>query len=195
MVNTTESAIDRSAKAALLERRRYPRYECTADVEILDHESGIVTPLGRTADLSSGGCYVDTVNPLAPETVVKLRLTKWHQSFEAQAKTVYSRIGMGMGLMFVAVDSTEQATLESWIDELGHPQPGEWDLPVPAVHSAAHTSPFDNEVIESSSTLVKEVTTSGDDDSGNGLLIQTGSEFYRTDFSGQIRNVLEAIRR
>jgi PilZ domain len=172
MVNTTESAIDRSAKAALLERRRYPRYECTADVEILDHESGIVTPLGRTADLSSGGCYVDTVNPLAPETVVKLRLTKWHQSFEAQAKTVYSRVGMGMGLMFVAVDSTEQATLESWIDELGHPQPGECDLPEPAEQSPRHTTTlFHNEVIEHSSTLVKEVTTSGDKESEKELLI------------------------
>jgi hypothetical protein len=171
MVNTSKSAIDSSAKAAVVERRRYPRYECTADVEILDHESGIVTVLGRTADLSGGGCYVDTVNPLAPETVVKLRLTKWHQSFEAQAKTVYSRVGMGMGLMFVAVDSTEQATLESWIDELGRTQPGECDLPELAEQSPQYTTLFDSELIEHSSTLVKRATTHGDDDSGNEVLI------------------------
>jgi PilZ domain len=118
MINTAESAIGSSVEARPLERRRNTRYAFIADVEVLEPNSGIAIP-GRTADLSRGGCYVDTVNPFPADTVVKLRLTKWDRSFEAQAKVVYSVVGMGMGLMFVAVDREQRWTMEIWMAELG----------------------------------------------------------------------------
>jgi len=123
MINIAESAAGSSAEARPHERRRSPRYAFIADVEVLEPNSGIAI-LGRTADLSRGGCYVDTINPFPADTVVKLRLTKWHRSLEAQAKVVYSAVGMGMGLMFVAADPEQRWTMESWMNELGR-QPRE----------------------------------------------------------------------
>lgn len=133
MINTTQSGIASSTEAKPLERRRNTRYAFTADVELLEPNSGIAIP-GRTADLSRGGCYVDTINPFPADTVVKLRLTKWDRSFEAQAKVVYSAAGMGMGLMFVTVDREQRLTMECWIAELGRRQPCEVGLPTPDVH-------------------------------------------------------------
>lgn len=120
MISTTER-IKTSNLAKPLDRRRNPRYTFTAEVEVSDPTSGI-SVRARTADLSWGGCYIDTLSPLAPETVVKVRLTKWERSLEAQAKVVYSATGMGMGLMFVSIDPTQRWTMESWITELGREQ-------------------------------------------------------------------------
>jgi hypothetical protein len=121
MINTLESAIANSVEARPLERRRNPRYAFIADVQILELNSGMALK-ARTADLSGGGCYVDTINPFPTATLVTLRLTKSDQSFEAQAKVVYSAVGMGMGLMFVAVDREQQQTLKGWLDVLGRQQ-------------------------------------------------------------------------
>jgi len=118
MISIAESAISCSTEAIPVERRRNPRFAFTAEVEVLESNSGIVIP-GRTADLSRGGCYVDTFNPFPAETVVKLRLTKWDQSFEAQAKVIYSTVGQGMGLMFVSVGREQLSIMESWMNELG----------------------------------------------------------------------------
>lgn len=72
----------------------------------------------HTSDFSRGGCYVDMFSPLPEDTVVKLRLTKWQQTLETQAKVVYSSVGMGMGLMFGAFDAAQRAVVESWITQL-----------------------------------------------------------------------------
>jgi hypothetical protein len=118
MINTAEGAISDSAEAGPVERRRNTRYAFIAEVELLEPNSGMAIK-GRTADLSYGGCYVDTINPFPPDTTVKLRLRKSDRSFEAQAKVVYSTVGMGMGLMFAAVDREQRQTMECWINELG----------------------------------------------------------------------------
>lgn len=99
------------------ERRRDLRYPFMADVEIVDVESGIKLN-ARTSDFSRGGCYVDMFNPLPQDTVVKVRLMKWQQTLETQAKVVYSLAGMGMGLMFGALDATQRATVETWLTQV-----------------------------------------------------------------------------
>jgi hypothetical protein len=124
MYNTIDSPIAGTAEAKPLERRRNPRFAFIADLQVFEPNSGIAIQ-GRTSDLSCGGCYVDTINPLPPTTSVKLRLTKWDRSFEAHALVVYSAVGMGMGLAFVAVDQEQRRTLESWMDELRRQQFGE----------------------------------------------------------------------
>jgi len=126
MINTAEIAIASSTQAEPTERRRSPRFAFFADVEVLEPNSGIAIA-SRTADLSSGGCYVDTINPLPPATWVTLKITKWDRSFEAEAMVAYSAVGMGMGLMFVAVDRDQRCTLESWLDEIVRQQAHEAD--------------------------------------------------------------------
>ena len=57
---------------------------------------------GRTSDISLGGCYVDTINPFPAETIIKIRLTNERETFEADAKVVLSKVGMGMGVAFIS---------------------------------------------------------------------------------------------
>jgi hypothetical protein len=108
---------DTAAEPGRNERRRTPRYLFTAEVEIVDLESETKMN-ARTSDFSRGGCYVDMFNPLPENTVVKVRLMKWQQTLEAQAKVVYSLAGMGMGLMFGVLDATQQAVVESWLTQV-----------------------------------------------------------------------------
>lgn len=104
------------------ERRRNPRYAFMADIEIVDPESG-VKMTAHTSDFSRGGCYVDMLSPLPEDTVVKLRLTKWQQTLETQARVVYSSVGMGMGLMFGVLDAAQGTIVETWLRQLREVQP------------------------------------------------------------------------
>lgn len=117
MMSTVEIAMGTSAGSRAIERRRHIRYPLMVDVEITDLASGM-TMTAHTSDFSRGGCYVDMLNPLPEDRVVKLRLTKWQQTLETEAKIVYSSVGMGMGLMFGVLDLPQRAVVESWLTQL-----------------------------------------------------------------------------
>ncbi len=102
-----------SNNGALSERRRSPRYAFTAAAEAIERRSG-TRGSGRCADLSLGGCYVDTISPFAVDTDVILRLKRGELSFESPARVVYSKVGMGMGLAFYDTTLQERTTLEQW---------------------------------------------------------------------------------
>ena len=99
------------------ERRQYARYPFTGTVEAFEPESQTRIQ-GRAADLSEGGCYVDTMSPFPAQTRVKVRITREKRSFESQATVAYSVAGMGMGLHFEAPDAQQLVTLKNWLDEL-----------------------------------------------------------------------------
>jgi hypothetical protein len=122
MMSTAEIAMGPAARPRRIERRRSPSYPFMAEAEIVDVRSGMQLA-AHTSDFSLGGCYVDMFNPLPEGTVVKLRLTKWQQTLETQAKVVYSSVGMGMGLMFGALDAAQRAIVESWIGQLSGARP------------------------------------------------------------------------
>jgi hypothetical protein len=117
MMSAAEIGIEVSIAPKAIERRRNPRYAFLADVEIIDVQSGI-TIAAHTSDFSRGGCYVDTFNPLPKDTVVTLRVAKWRQTLETQAKVVYSSEGLGMGLMFSVLDTAARAIVEKWLTQL-----------------------------------------------------------------------------
>jgi hypothetical protein len=73
---------------------------------------------GRTADLSEGGCYVDTMSPFPAQTRVRVRITRAQRSFESLATVVYSVAGMGMGLRFEAPEAEQLVSLRKWVSEL-----------------------------------------------------------------------------
>jgi hypothetical protein len=110
------------------DRRTHPRYHFTAAAEALDalHRTRMSA---RTSDIGKGGCYVDTYCPFPLKTPVKLRLTNEKASFVAEAKVVYSKIGMGMGLQFTSIDPQEIAVLDKWIGELSGTAPLEFASP------------------------------------------------------------------
>ena len=100
-----------------VEKRSCPRYPFSSAVEALDVQADIRIK-GRLADISRNGCYVDTINPFAKGASVTLTISRDKQSFKTQAKVVYSKLGMGMGLLFTTAEPDQLRVLGSWLNEL-----------------------------------------------------------------------------
>jgi hypothetical protein len=104
-------------EAASLEHRRHARFPLTALVEALEPKSNTQIS-GRSSDVSLSGCYVDTLSPFPEGTLIRIRLTRENISFEANAKVVFSQIGMGMGVAFTSAEKDQFRVYQKWIDEL-----------------------------------------------------------------------------
>jgi hypothetical protein len=99
------------------ERRGNLRFPFTASVEAIEPKSGTRIQ-GRSTDLGLGGCYVDSLNPYAVGTVVKIRITKDRESFETKAMVTFSQVGMGMGLSFIAAEPQQSQIFQRWVTQL-----------------------------------------------------------------------------
>jgi hypothetical protein len=112
----TENVAGGAAVTVATEHRRHTRFALTAFVEALDPKSNTQIS-GRSSDVSLGGCYVDTLNPFHEGTVIRIRLTKENISFEANAKVVFSQIGMGMGVAFLSAEKDQFQIYQKWINQ------------------------------------------------------------------------------
>lgn len=99
--------------------RREPRYPFIASAELLEANSGSRMST-RISDLSFGGCYVDTINPLPDGTVVQLKIFTETHLFEAPATVVYSHTHLGMGMQFREVQPKFEEVLRLWLPEETH---------------------------------------------------------------------------
>lgn len=104
------------------DRRVLPRYAFTAAAEALDPQSRS-RMTARTSDISRGGCYVDTFSPFPRNANVKIRIARNRENVVADAKVVYSQVGMGMGLCFTALQEEHQRVLDKWLGELSGETP------------------------------------------------------------------------
>jgi len=100
-----------------VERRRSPRFHFSATVEVVEIKSGTQIN-ARINEIGLGGCYADTLNPFPNGTDVKLRIRRENESFEANARVVYSTIGMGMGLAFTAAQPKQVQIFQRWLQEM-----------------------------------------------------------------------------
>jgi hypothetical protein len=114
-------------EAASAEHRRHARFPLTALVEALEPKSNTQIT-GRSSDVSLGGCYVDTLNPFSEGTLIRVRLTRENISFEANAKVMYSQIGMGMGIAFTSAEKDQFRVFQKWIAELTGPSTTELNV-------------------------------------------------------------------
>ncbi len=103
------------------ENRTQDRFPFTAAAEVFELRSQTRVK-GRCSDLSSGGCYVDTLVPFAVGAVVKVRMERDTREFEAAAVVAYSHAHMGMGLAFTEIKREYQDVLRFWIAELSGQQ-------------------------------------------------------------------------
>jgi|SRR5579864_2118504 len=111
---------DKSSGASLMhkgEARRWPRFPFVAIVLAADPTSDIAVA-ARTTDLSLGGCYIDSVNPLPAETLITIEIVHKGQSFHAKGRIVYAKANMGMGISFVDIKKENHEILARWIEEL-----------------------------------------------------------------------------
>lgn len=125
MSSADQSESNNAAVASPAERRHHLRFPFSATVEAIDIKTGTKVT-GRTTDLGLGGCYVDTLSPFPVGTETKIRILRENESFEAQAKVVYSLIGMGMGLAFVSAQPKQIRLFQRWVQEIsGQPVSGQ----------------------------------------------------------------------
>jgi hypothetical protein len=117
MSSTDPTESNSAASSSPSERRRNLRFPFTATVEAIETKTGTKV-IGRTTDLGLGGCYVDTLSPFPVGTEAKIRILREAESFEAQARVVYSLIGMGMGLAFVSAQPKQVRLFQRWLLEI-----------------------------------------------------------------------------
>lgn len=101
--------------ARLTERRRFPRFECKASVEVR-LESG--SPVrGNLVDISLGGCYIEMMIPLPVST--QLNLTIWLDrcKLDTPGLVTSSHAGFGVGVKFIGMGKPERQALEHYLAE------------------------------------------------------------------------------
>jgi PilZ domain-containing protein len=98
-------------------RRANPRFAFVAEAEMVKLRDGLRI-VGRIAELSSRGCYVDTVDPVPIGTPLRLRIRYGCSTCEVTGKTIYTHSGWGMGVLFGDVAPPQKTTIETWLSEL-----------------------------------------------------------------------------
>lgn len=100
-----------------MERRRAPRYQFVADAEVLEPQSGTKSKV-KTGDLSSGGCFLDTLNPSPEGTEILVTISRANRRFSALGRVVFAFPSLGMGVVFTHIESDQLSILEEWLSEV-----------------------------------------------------------------------------
>jgi hypothetical protein len=99
------------------ELRRATRNPIVATVEIRERRTEVRVS-ARTSDLSTMGCYVDTLNPLLAGTDIELRISYKSEKITVRGVVAYSKANMGMGIEFVEVQGSQLKVLQRWFDKI-----------------------------------------------------------------------------
>ena len=102
-------------------RRVNPRFAFFAEAEATLRD-GTSVP-AQVSELSSRGCYIDTLQPIPIGTEVYLRISDGMQSCEVPGKVIYMHSGYGMGIFGMGVvfgnAAAEQlSAINSWLRDL-----------------------------------------------------------------------------
>jgi hypothetical protein len=93
--------------------RTTPRFAFIAEAEVMG-----MRDRARVSELSARGCYIDSINPLAKGTDVRIRIRYGCSNCEFSGTVIYTHAGFGMGVAFGELTSEQRSTLEVWLDEL-----------------------------------------------------------------------------
>lgn len=108
-------------QASFAVRRANPRYAFFAEAEATLRD-GTAVP-AQVSELSSRGCYIDTLEPIPIGTEVRLRISNGQTSCEVPGKVIYMHSGYGMGIfgmgvVFGNVPSEQLNALNGWLHDL-----------------------------------------------------------------------------
>ena len=162
-----------------LRRRSQRRQHFTASALVLEPKSETLLR-ARTADLGADGCFIDTLNPFATGTAVKVRIEKSGACFEAWARVVYSLESMGMGLAFHPVGPEQLWVLHEWLGDASGVLAPEVSLPAiegePAVKLQATEARKQDLLCEALNDLVQDFMARGliSGDKGQAILQKLG---------------------
>jgi hypothetical protein len=102
-------------------RRANPRFSFFADAEVtLRDGTGVRAQL---AELSSRGCYIDTLEPIPVRTKLRLRICDGTSTCDLHGKVLYMHSGggfglFGMGVLFEEMGPEQQSAIEAWLHKL-----------------------------------------------------------------------------
>jgi hypothetical protein len=97
------------------DQRNDSRVPLIAAAEITDLATGACLS-ARTSDISRTGCYIDSLNPTAIKTVVRIRLAHGGEEVELPGRIVYVSPGLGMGVRFDEdLTPAQIAVLDRWL--------------------------------------------------------------------------------
>lgn len=106
------------AGARYAERRCVPRYPFVANAELSDPISK-TSATGRTTEISTRGCYIETLNPMPRNSVIKIRILREETTFETWGRVAYSQERIGMGIAFLETAEDQQKILDGWVAGFG----------------------------------------------------------------------------
>jgi hypothetical protein len=117
---------DTMAEGPYTVRRTNPRFSFFADAEVtLRDGTGVRAQL---AELSSRGCYIDTLEPIPIRTKLRLRICDGMSTCELHGRVLYMHSGggfgiFGMGVLFEEMGDEQHSTISAWLSGLaGQPR-------------------------------------------------------------------------
>jgi c-di-GMP-binding flagellar brake protein YcgR len=96
------------------ERRAYPRFKVNLAVEVTTEASDIPIRC-TTADLSFGGCYIETLFPLRVGRIIDLKL-QINGTLLIEAKVVTSHTQVGNGIQFLKMLPEDREELKAYLE-------------------------------------------------------------------------------
>ena len=105
-----------------MEARRQKRYEVDGEAEVIVGTSGTGSSLlrGRILDLSSAGCYIQTLAPitLQRDTPVYIEFWLYRQHFRIRAASKFAHTKVGIGFTFTYMDDVTKQRLEMVLEKI-----------------------------------------------------------------------------
>ncbi|MFI5114211.1 MAG: PilZ domain-containing protein [Terriglobales bacterium] len=100
------------------ERRRSPRFACGGRARIVSLPFNGVALSGKILDLSLGGCYIETAQPLQRGTLVEVIVQVDASSFRALGRVKDSRDRSGAALEFLQLSAGGRDLLRELVAQL-----------------------------------------------------------------------------
>jgi hypothetical protein len=112
---------DTMAEGPYAVRRANPRFSFFADAEVTLHDGTGVR--AQLAELSSRGCYIDTLAPIPIRTKLRLRICDGMNTCELHGKVLYMHSGggfgiFGMGVLFEEMGPEQHSAIDAWLRRL-----------------------------------------------------------------------------
>ena len=107
--------------AARRDRRQYPRFRCAGHVQLSRTQSGPHS-WATLADLSLGGCYIDTPVPESIGTKLWLVLRIQENKISATGEVRSCVPALGMGVQFTSFEIGSREVLKQVIERLSPPR-------------------------------------------------------------------------
>lgn len=108
--------------SARRDRRQYPRFRCSGNVQLARAESAQQQVWAKLGDLSLGGCYVNTPVPQPVGTKLRLILHVQENKIFAAAEVRTCVPALGMGVEFTSFESGSRELLKQVLDRLRPPK-------------------------------------------------------------------------